>query len=74
MYGAEQAIFEMSVARAHRAVFQAQLAAEDANRQGAAEDLRQLLAELTRIGEEALKAPKRPRMWDGRAGSWTVGE
>ena len=53
--GYEHAYLESSVARAHRAVHQAMFAAQRAGHEGAEEDLRQLLVELTRIGEGLLR-------------------
>jgi hypothetical protein len=46
---------EEDVSRAHRAVFKAHNAAQLAQMDGAAADLEQILAELTRVGESLLR-------------------
>ncbi len=67
--GCERARLESSVARAHRAVYYAMTAAQRAGHEGAEEDLRQLLAELTRIGH-GLLSPGERRALEGQPQLW----
>ena len=64
-YGVDRAQMEAELARAHRALYRAADAAERDGDRGAEEDLRQLLAEVTRIAERSLKGKARPRL-DGQ--------
>ena len=56
-----QARYEEAIAKAHRYLHYAAIAAQNADRYGDREDLEQLLAELTRIGDAALRRPRRTR-------------
>lgn len=58
-YGTNRARIESELAKAHRALYYAQEAAEREGDVGLEEDLRQLLVEVTRIAERSLRGPAR---------------
>jgi len=59
--GQRRSRYEECLARAHRALYHAADAAEDLGDDGAAEDARQLQAEISRMMQDSLKGKKRPR-------------
>lgn len=54
-YSTARAKLESELARAHRALYYAEAAAEDLNEPGTAEDLKQLQREVVRIAEGSLR-------------------
>lgn len=55
MYSKSRAEYESALSRAHRALYVACEAADDCRDEGAADDCRQLLKEVTRLAEASLK-------------------
>ena len=60
-YGPERAAMEYQLARAHRALHTAFMAADNMGDRGAAEDCWQLMVELARVAEKSLKGTPRAK-------------
>lgn len=62
-YSADRARMEAQLAVAHRALYRAMQAAEDAGDEGASEDLAQLLREVSRVADLSLRGkPRRAQL------------
>jgi hypothetical protein len=61
-YNANRARYESSLARAHRALYYAQEAAEELRDPGAADDCAQILREISRLADASLKGKARPQL------------
>lgn len=59
MYSKDRAIYESCIARAHRALWQAEQAAERMRDEGAVSDLRMLQVEVTRLQNASLSGKVR---------------
>jgi len=60
-YSINRAAYEAALAAAHRALWRAGIAAEQLGDEGAAQDVDQLLKEVTRLAEASLKGKANAR-------------